>query len=40
MSFAVDLDAMVTGRYDLEHAADALESDTDPDSLKSIVRPN
>ncbi|WP_174266979.1 NAD(P)-dependent alcohol dehydrogenase [Mycolicibacterium sediminis] len=39
-SGAVDLDAMVTGRYDLEHAADALESDTDPDSLKSIVRPN
>lgn len=39
-SGAVDLDAMVTGRYDLEHAADALDSDTDPDSLKSIVRPN
>jgi L-iditol 2-dehydrogenase len=36
----VDLDAMVTGRYDLEHVADALESDTDPASLKSIVNPS
>lgn len=36
----VDLDAMVTGRYDLDHVADALESDTDPDSLKSIVNPS
>ncbi|CAN5141684.1 NAD(P)-dependent alcohol dehydrogenase [soil metagenome] len=39
-SGAVDLDAMVTGRYDLEHVADALESDTDPASLKSIVNPS
>lgn len=38
-SGAVDLDAMVTGRYDLEHVGEALDSDTDPASLKSIVRP-
>lgn len=38
-SGAVDLDALVTGRYDLEHVADALDSDTDPGSLKSIVTP-
>lgn len=35
----VDLDRLVTGRYDLEHVADALDSDTDPASLKSIVVP-
>ena len=35
----VDLDSLVTGRYDLAHAADALESDQDPDSLKSVVYP-
>ncbi|MGV0746356.1 NAD(P)-dependent alcohol dehydrogenase [Mycolicibacterium sp. XJ870] len=39
-SGAVDLDALVTGRYDLEHVADALDSDTDPASLKSIVNPS
>jgi L-iditol 2-dehydrogenase len=39
-SGAVDLDSMVTGRYGLESVGDALESDTDPASLKSIVRPN
>lgn len=39
-SGAVDLDALVTGRYDLEHVAEALESDTDPASLKSIVNPS
>lgn len=39
-SGAVDLDGMVTGRFDLEHVADALDSDTDPDSLKSIVVPS
>ena len=39
-SGAIDLDALVTGRYDLEHVADALDSDTDPASLKSIVIPN
>jgi L-iditol 2-dehydrogenase len=35
----IDLDALVTGKYDLEHVADALESDTDPNSLKSVVYP-
>ena len=35
----VDLDSLVTGKFDLAHAADALESDTDPNSLKSIVYP-
>jgi L-iditol 2-dehydrogenase len=39
-SGAVDLDSLVTGRYDLDHVAEALDSDTDPDSLKSIVVPN
>lgn len=39
-SGAVDLDGMVTGKYDLEHAAEALESDSDPASLKSIVVPS
>jgi L-iditol 2-dehydrogenase len=38
-SGAVDLDGMVTGRYDLEHVGEALDSDTDPTSLKSIVVP-
>jgi L-iditol 2-dehydrogenase len=38
-SGVVDLDGMVTGRYDLERVADALDSDTDPASLKSIVVP-
>ncbi|WP_018599814.1 NAD(P)-dependent alcohol dehydrogenase [Mycobacterium sp. 155] len=38
-SGAVDLDAMVTGRYDLEHVGEALDGDSDPASLKSIVRP-
>lgn len=35
----VDRDSLVTGRYDLAHAAEALESDQDPDSLKSVVYP-
>jgi L-iditol 2-dehydrogenase len=39
-SGAVDLDGMVTGRYDLEHAGQALDSDSDPASLKSIVVPS
>jgi L-iditol 2-dehydrogenase len=39
-SGAVDLDSLVTGRYDLDHVADALDSDSDPASLKSIVMPN
>lgn len=36
----VDLDSLVTGRFDLDHAAEALDSDTDPASLKSIVYPS
>lgn len=40
MSGAVDLDSLVTGRYDLDHVAEALNSDADPASLKSIVVPN
>jgi L-iditol 2-dehydrogenase len=39
-SGAIDLDSLVTGRYDLEHVADALDSDTEPTSLKSIVTPS
>ena len=39
-SGAVDLDSLVTGRFDLDHVADALDSDFDPASLKSIVVPN
>lgn len=35
----VELDSLVTGKFDLEHAAEALESDLDPQSLKSIVYP-
>ncbi|WP_136588140.1 NAD(P)-dependent alcohol dehydrogenase [Microbacterium hydrothermale] len=35
----VDLDSLVTGRFDLEHVREALDSDLDPDSLKSIVYP-
>jgi L-iditol 2-dehydrogenase len=35
----VDLDSLVTGTFDLDHAAEALESDRDPDSLKAIVYP-
>ena len=39
-SGAVDLDSLVTGGYDLDHVADALDSDSDPASLKSIVVPS
>jgi L-iditol 2-dehydrogenase len=35
----VDLDSLVTGRFDLDHAADALEADQDPASLKAVVYP-
>ena len=35
----VDLDSLVTGRFGLSQAAEALESDTDPASLKSVVYP-
>ncbi|MDJ0377271.1 NAD(P)-dependent alcohol dehydrogenase [Cryobacterium sp. PH31-L1] len=36
----VDLDSLVTGKFDLEHVAEALDSDRNEDSLKSIVYPN
>jgi L-iditol 2-dehydrogenase len=36
----VDLDSLVTGRFDLDHVEEALESDLDPASLKAIVYPN
>jgi L-iditol 2-dehydrogenase len=39
-SGAVDLDGIVTGRYDLEHVGEALDSDSEPASLKSIVVPS
>ena len=35
----IELDSLVTGKFDLEHAGDALESDLDPNSLKSVVYP-
>lgn len=35
----VDLDSLVTGQFDLAHADQALESDQDPASLKSVVYP-
>jgi hypothetical protein len=35
----VELDSLVTGRFNLERADEALESDLDPDSLKSIATP-
>ncbi|MGI8946429.1 MAG: NAD(P)-dependent alcohol dehydrogenase [Ornithinimicrobium sp.] len=33
----VDLDALVTAEYELEDAEDALTSDSDPESMKSVV---
>ncbi len=33
----VDLDALVTARFDLDHVEDALTSDSDPMSMKSVV---
>ncbi|WP_374010978.1 NAD(P)-dependent alcohol dehydrogenase [Leifsonia sp. LS-T14] len=36
----VDLDSLVTGRFDLNHVEEALESDLDPAGLKAIVYPN
>jgi L-iditol 2-dehydrogenase len=39
-SGVVDLDSLVTGRFGLERADEALESDLDPNSLKSVVYPN
>lgn len=38
-SGAVDLDSLVTGRFGLDEVKEALESDTDPTSLKSVVYP-
>ncbi|MBK0417449.1 NAD(P)-dependent alcohol dehydrogenase [Leucobacter sp. CSA1] len=35
----VDLDSLVTGKFGLDEVEQALESDTDPDSLKSVVYP-
>lgn len=35
----IDLDSLVTGRFGLNQVREALESDTDPSSLKSIVYP-
>jgi L-iditol 2-dehydrogenase len=35
----VDLDSLVTGRFGLERADEALQSDVDPNSLKSVVYP-
>ncbi|MCT9619865.1 MULTISPECIES: NAD(P)-dependent alcohol dehydrogenase [unclassified Curtobacterium] len=35
----VDLDSLVTGRFGLGDVREALESDTDPESLKSVVYP-
>jgi L-iditol 2-dehydrogenase len=35
----VELDSLVTGRFGLDEVAQALDSDQDPDSLKSVVYP-
>jgi hypothetical protein len=35
----VELDSSVTGRFGLERADQALESDLDPNSLESVVYP-
>jgi len=35
----IDLDSLVTGRFGLDDVREALESDTDPESLKSVVYP-
>lgn len=34
---AVDLDALVTARFELDHVEEALNSDSDPGSMKSVV---
>ena len=36
----IDMDSLVTGAFDLDHVEEALESDQNPDSLKSVVYPN
>jgi L-iditol 2-dehydrogenase len=39
-SGAVDIDRIVTGRFDLDHAADAVQAPvTDPTHLKVVVTP-
>lgn len=35
----IDLDSLVTGHFDLEHVAQALDSTRNPQTLKSIVKP-
>src|SRR4029453_13685779 len=35
----VDLASLVTGRFDLDHAEDALNADRTPGSLKALVQP-
>lgn len=35
----VDLDALVTEVFDLEHTVDALDADADPRSVKAVIRP-
>ncbi len=39
LSGRVDLDAMVTGRFDLAHVEDALNADALPGSIKAVVIP-
>ena len=34
----VDLESLVTGRFDLDHAEDALNADLTPGTLKLMVR--
>ena len=36
-SGVVDLDTLVTARFDLDHVEEALTSDSDPMSMKSVV---
>lgn len=36
----IDLDSLVTGHFDLEHVAQALDSTRNPQTLKSIVKPS
>lgn len=40
LSGRVDLDAMVTGRFDLAHVEDALNADALPGSIKAVVIPS
>lgn len=38
-SGSIDLDRLVTGTFDLDHVSEALESTSDPATIKSIVTP-